>query len=812
MRILITGGAGFLGSHLCERLIGQGHAVVCVDNFITGRPENVAHLMKNDQFSLVKYNVCDYLHVDGPLDAVMHFASPASPQDYLEYPIATLKVGALGTHKALGLAKAKQARFLLASTSEVYGDPLVNPQPESYWGNVNPISPRGVYDEAKRFAEAMTMAYHRYHGLDTRIVRIFNSVLADEIIIAFDREGCHLRTIEDYAQHAEGRLVEMQSEVTVPAFNPQTFRIELRQVYALIRHRPQREDAYCISARYGRRICVTGDHSVFRRSTNGDPEAVPVRELKIGDHIAIAARLPVQERDRTELNIGAQILARATSDEQLWEYAIESEAVPGLVSKNREVILKILMDSPRFENSHSRRNTVGCTIRKFCRDQILPLFVIAALERQGEFAWPEDARVRPYKGGGGSRLKNRIVLSSDVLWLLGFYLAEGSCTRSRGTYVLNLSSDSKFLERAKQIIQDAFGIEARWMKASQGRAPALYVHSKQLCDVFKEGFGLKGKANAARVPSWIIQLPLSRLKHFLEGYREGDGTHTRYEEIRELAFNTVSEDLATDLTYVLLRFGLVAAVGRYETTFRQRYGERKFPFWRITVCEVSNFDILTWDTGVTQTLNARRLGDLVWAQINKIERVKSTEYVYDFSVPGHENFLAGLGVFAHNTFGPRMRPNDGRVVSNFIVQALQGNPLTVFGDGKQTRSFCYVDDLVSGILALLMVESDKSVGQRTDRAGFLSKQAVDMPESIHDPVNLGNPRELTVLEIAKLVLSLTGSSSEIQHQPLPVDDPKVRRPDIRRAKTLLKWEPRVPLEEGLARTIEYFRGALGVER
>jgi len=334
MRILITGGAGFLGSHLCERLVGQGHAVVCVDNFITGRPENVAHLMKDERFSLVKYNVCDYLHVDGQLDAVMHFASPASPQDYLEYPIATLKVGALGTHKALGLAKAKQARFLLASTSEVYGDPLVNPQPESYWGNVNPIGARGVYDEAKRFAEAMTMAYHRYHGLDTRIVRIFN------------------------------------------------------------------------------------------------------------------------------------------------------------------------------------------------------------------------------------------------------------------------------------------------------------------------------------------------------------------------------------------------------------------------------------------------------------------------------------------TFGPRMRPHDGRVVSNFIVQALQGKPLTVFGEGLQTRSFCYVDDLVTGILALLMVESDKSVGQRTDRAEFLSKQTADMPESMHDPVNIGNPRELTVMEIAKLVLSLTGSRSTIQHQPLPVDDPKVRRPDIRRAKLLLEWEPKVKLEDGLQKTIEYFRKVL----
>jgi dTDP-glucose 4,6-dehydratase len=333
MRILITGGAGFLGSHLAETLLNQGHHVLCMDNLSTGTIANLSHLMGQERFSFVKYNVCDYVHVDGSLDAVMHFASPASPQDYLDMPIATLKVGGLGTHKVLGLAKAKNARFLLASTSEVYGDPLVNPQPESYWGNVSPISPRGVYDEAKRFAEAMTMAYHRYHGLDTRIVRIFN------------------------------------------------------------------------------------------------------------------------------------------------------------------------------------------------------------------------------------------------------------------------------------------------------------------------------------------------------------------------------------------------------------------------------------------------------------------------------------------TFGPRMRPNDGRVVSNFIVQALQAKPLSVYGDGSQTRSFCYVDDLVRGIIALLMISSDKTVEQRTDRKSFLTKQG-EGSESIHDPVNIGNPRELTVLEIAKLVIALTGSSSSIAYHPLPADDPKVRRPDITRARTLLDWEPQVELEDALRKTIEYFRTVL----
>ena len=334
MRILITGGAGFLGSHLCDLLVANGHSVICMDNLVTSRMDNIGHLLGHERFSFINYNVCDYLHVEGSLDALLHFASPASPQDYLEFPIATLKVGALGTHKALGLAKAKGARFLLASTSEVYGDPLVNPQPETYWGNVNPISPRGVYDEAKRFAEAMTMAYHRYHGVDTRIVRIFN------------------------------------------------------------------------------------------------------------------------------------------------------------------------------------------------------------------------------------------------------------------------------------------------------------------------------------------------------------------------------------------------------------------------------------------------------------------------------------------TFGPRMRAKDGRVVSNFIVQALQGKPLSVFGEGNQTRSFCYVEDLVRGIIALLFADSDKTVDQRTDKKFLLTQSARSEKPSIHDPINLGNPRELTVLEIAKLVLDLTGSPSQISHHPLPTDDPKVRRPDISRARALLKWEPQVSLEDGLRQTIDYFRKVL----
>ncbi|MCI0710963.1 MAG: SDR family oxidoreductase [Chloroflexi bacterium] len=175
MRVLITGGAGFLGSHLCDRFLAEGYEVVALDNLITGKVDNIAHLAGNDRFRFIKHDVSNYIFIDGPIDAVLHFASPASPIDYLKYPIQTMKVGALGSHNALGVAKAKGARFLLASTSEIYGDPLVHPQTEDYAGNVDTIGPRGVYDEAKRFAESLTMAYHREHGIDTRIVRIFNT-------------------------------------------------------------------------------------------------------------------------------------------------------------------------------------------------------------------------------------------------------------------------------------------------------------------------------------------------------------------------------------------------------------------------------------------------------------------------------------------------------------------------------------------------------------------------------------------------------------------------------------------------------------
>jgi dTDP-glucose 4,6-dehydratase len=232
-RVVITGAAGFIGSHLAEALLDRGHSVIGIDNLLTGDTSNISHLANRD-FAFIKHDITNYIYIDGPVDFVLHWASPASPIDYLELPIQTLKVGALGTHKALGLAKAKAAKFVLASTSEVYGDPLEHPQKESYWGNVNPVGPRGVYDEAKRFAEAMTMAYHRYHGVDTKIVRIFNTygprmrvndgravpafisqALADQDVTVFG-DGRQTRSFCYISDLVEGIIRLMQSELNDP--------------------------------------------------------------------------------------------------------------------------------------------------------------------------------------------------------------------------------------------------------------------------------------------------------------------------------------------------------------------------------------------------------------------------------------------------------------------------------------------------------------------------------------------------------------------------------------------------------------------
>ncbi|MDD1744326.1 MAG: GDP-mannose 4,6-dehydratase, partial [Candidatus Methanoperedens sp.] len=327
MKALVTGGAGFLGSHLCDLLLAKGYRVLCVDNLITGSAKNIEHI-DSDRFSYIKHDVTKPLYVEDKIDFIFHLASPASPIDYLELPIQTLKVGALGTYNMLGLAKEKGARFLLASTSEIYGDPLVNPQTEEYWGNVNPIGPRGVYDEAKRYAEAITMAYHRYHGIDTRIVRIFNSILADETVYFFNDNELHIEKVEKYWESIEKSGVYSR-KIFVPSFD-ENGKIELRLAHAFIKHPSFGKDAALIRTRYGREIKVTGDHSVFAKGKDGKPVPKMVRELEIGDYIAIPARLPAVEKDTDFIDL-VQYIIKNGDEKKLWEFSLKHELLSEII-------------------------------------------------------------------------------------------------------------------------------------------------------------------------------------------------------------------------------------------------------------------------------------------------------------------------------------------------------------------------------------------------------------------------------------------------------------------------------------------------
>ncbi|HEY0345455.1 MAG TPA: NAD-dependent epimerase/dehydratase family protein, partial [Solirubrobacteraceae bacterium] len=384
---------------------------------------------------------------------------------------------------------------------------------------------------------------------------------------------------------------------------------------------------------------------------------------------------------------------------------------------------------------------------------------------------PDGARVRLCGRGRSVPLPARVEVTDDVLWLLGLWVAEGSWHESPGNAFLTLSCDEELLARATTVIEAQLGLHVVTAPASA----SIFVRSELLLRLM-ERMGFAG--DRRRIPGWILGLPLSRLKYFIEGYRAGDGVHSG----RLLAdgtrhvFTTVSDELKDDLVVAFARFGLVPSVGRCETELRRRTGDRRYPLWMLTLCDVAPWDPLRWDAGVEQQLDARCSGDLVWAPVTEINEVPATDLVYDFSVPGLENFWAGTGVMAHNTYGPRMRPHDGRAIPTFMRQALRNRPLTVFGDGSQTRSFCYVDDLIRGMIAL--AES----GQ-------------------HQPINVGNPNEFTLLQLAEAVIEVTGSSSEIVFEALPTDDPQVRQPDITLARELLSWEPEVELLEGLTKTL-----------
>jgi UDP-glucuronate decarboxylase len=789
---LVTGGAGFLGSHLCDELLARGNRVLCVDNLETGSLENIEHI-RTDQFEHRQVDIIEPYFVDEPVDFVYHFASPASPIDYLRLPLQTLKVGSYGTHHTLGLAKKHRARFLTASTSEVYGDPQVHPQPETYWGHVNPIGPRGVYDEAKRYAEALTMAYHRQQGVDTAIVRIFNSILADEQVLYDDGRELRREKVSDLAARlaryavAAGYVPKSAPRAsgvalldtgfspameyplehfTVPSFGPGG-QVVSAPTQALIAH-PTDERCYEIRTRYGRSVKVTGHHSVFVEGEDGEPLAKPAEELGVGEAIAIARRIEVPERDRRWVSM-IEVWRWAENDP--WDLCVESPGLGERAWEHRFDLFGQLVSYRRNPGPHWRNGAWTKIIRMRQSDRIpLPCFWALGIDM------PEDAQLRMRCAGRSVPMPNRIEITDEFLWLLGLWVAEGSSHEKGKNAFLTLSGEAELLERAAEVFERQLGLHVVRVAGSADRAAGIFIHSKLLLRLM-DFLGFAN--NAKRIPGWILGLPLSRLKWFIEGYREGDGVHSGklFESGIKHQFSTIHEELKDDLIVAFARFGLVPSVGRYETTFKLTTGDRRYPFWALALSNVSPWSPLEWDRGVVQHLNARTVGDLVWAPIREIVEVEATDLVYDFSVPELENFWAGTGIWCHNTFGPRMRPHDGRAIPTFMRQALQDRPITVFGDGSQTRSFCFVDDLVRGIIAL-------------SESGY------------HDPVNIGNPKEFTLLELAKTVIEVTGSKSEIVYEALPTDDPQVRRPDISKAQELLGWNPEVELREGLQRTLD----------
>jgi UDP-glucuronate decarboxylase len=529
---LVTGGAGFLGSHLCDYLLENGHRVVCVDNLETGSLENVEHL-RDDSFLFVYTDVVNGIWIDEPVDYVFHLASPASPIDYMRLPLQTLKVGSMGTHNALGLAKWKRARFLISSTSEVYGDPEQHPQAETYWGHVNPIGPRGVYDEAKRYAEALTMAYHNQQGVDTAIARIFNSILADEQVLFDDGRELRRERVSDLAVRLAGRIlaspvpasvaqadrclspaVEYPLEgCSVPAFG-RGGRIAAVVADALIAH-PTEEQCFEIRTRYGRSIRTTGHHSVFVEGIDGEPEPRPVSELTVGDRIAIGRRLDVPERERRHINM---LEVWQVSEGDPWELDVEAPGLGALAWDRRRDLFGLIVS----ENRNSGPNWRNGAWTKLIRMREIDRVPLAVLRYMGE-PLPVTATVRARGAGRRASLPATIQITDDFLWLLGLWVAEG-CSFERGkSACLSISGEDALLRRAESIIRRELGLHIIRTPPSPARSASIVVHSKLLLRLM-DYLGFDG--NRKRIPGWILGLPLSRLKWFIEGYREGDGVHS----------------------------------------------------------------------------------------------------------------------------------------------------------------------------------------------------------------------------------------------------------------------------------------------
>jgi UDP-glucuronate decarboxylase len=643
MRILVTGGAGFIGSHLCERLVGAGHEVICLDNFFTGRRENVYHLMDSKHFELLRHDIIEPVLLE--VDQIYNLACPASPVHYQYNPVKTVKTSVMGTINMLGLAKRVRARILQASTSEVYGDPEVHPQPESYYGNVNCIGIRSCYD-----AET--------------------EILTEDGWIPFPKLKPH------------ARVATLNGTGEVEYHVPDEY-IVLPYVGELLRFANSKFD-----------FCVTPNHKMYVRERTGK-----TRFISAGEEVG-------------------------------WRHYD-------------------VMTGGDFEGEERE-----------CFELGVP---------------PPNAKVSVER-----------IAMDDWLEFLGYYISEG-CVHVRRRVRAVGGHDYDVADYNVLIAQENPAGRAK-IAACLGRLGFKFfqsddhqfrICSKQLAAILSP----LGKSGDKYIPREFLRLSRRQSKILFDALILGDGTRRG----NCYAYYSKSKRLADDVQELALRCGFAAsvvshAIGRdlYRVNIRPRVDASLVPPERVRYAgyvycvNVRNHVICVRRNGRAAFCGncydeGKRLAETLMMDYHRQNRV-DTRIIRIF-----------------NTYGPRMLEHDGRVVSNFIVQALRGEELTIYGTGEQTRSFCYVDDLVEGMMRLMNAEEGA-------QEGF----------DVHAPVNVGNPGEFTMRELADEVARAAGVEVRMRFCPLPADDPRQRRPDISRAQKFLGWEPTIPLRDGLKRTVAYF--------
>ncbi|MFH1257080.1 MAG: GDP-mannose 4,6-dehydratase [Candidatus Diapherotrites archaeon] len=644
---VVTGGAGFIGANLCEFLLQKKINVICVDNFLTGSKENVAHLLSDKNFSLVSADISKEIPVKEKVDFVFNLASPASPIHYQEHPIETLLVGSLGTKNALELALKNNASFLQASTSEVYGEPLEHPQKETYWGNVNPVGVRSCFSE------------------DTEVLTLDGWKLF-----------CELNKNDFILTLTSGGLIEYSHPLEI---------IKQQYVGQMFEFKNSKID-----------LLVTPNHKMY-----------------------------VKPRDRRFTLIEA-------FESIQWHRAEMQKGARWDGQENSYFYLK------RVKNAKSEQQT------KIEMD-----------------TWLE---------------------------FLGYFLTEGSTherkrQQSIGGKIYHTKAYNVLISQSKKKKEYREKI-----KACLGRLGfKFYEENAQFRIVSKQLFSYLrqfGKSKERFIPTEMKQLSKRQLTILFDALMLGDGS------VNKGAFYSSSDRLVGDFQEILLKLGFAGTI-----VFKDKRKNR--PVYQLHVLSNKRKDFLTplypkrkvidyngfvWCVNVpNHVIYVRRNGKAVFSGNCYDEAKRFSEALVMAYRRAHKANTHIVRIF--NTYGPRMAVNDGRVVPNFIVQALKGEPLTIYGDGKQTRSFCFVSDLVEGLF--LAINSD-----------------------YHEPINIGNPNEFSMLEFAEKVVALTGAKSKISFKPLPKDDPSKRRPDISLAKKLLKWGPRVSLEDGLEKTVAYFREVL----